>query len=366
MSELPPAPMPAGWYPDMSDSGLSRWWDGTGWTPATRPASVPPAPAVEIPAETKAQKNAVGITKRYLDFSSDSRPELIESLEFSGCTAADAEYAFDTLKADWNEQAAKRAKGFLEVKPFSRSGLIGILESHGFTTEQATYGVNAAFLAVETPAETPAETDAQKNAVALTKVYLTSSMGFSRPKFIEMLALSGITDADAEYAVDTMKVDWNEQAAKLAKVYFESELLSLSRFGLITQLESERFTTEQATYGVNETFLAAGTSDAPNVPPANYGVNEALPATKANEKSAAPIRRGVGKSPSPNSQMICPHCHAQGQVSTSTVKRKQGISGGKATGAVLTLGWSLLATGLSRKVESTQAKCGNCGAVWNF
>ena len=344
MSELPPAPMPAGWYPDMSDSGLSRWWDGTGWTPSTRPASVPPAPAVaETPAETDAQKNAVRHAEICL-IGGYSRSGLIKMLGRSGFTAVDAEYAVDTLKVDWNEQASKAAKQFLEVKPFSRSGLIEMLEYGGFTTEQATYGVNAAFLA----AETPAGTEAQKNAVRFAEISLTG--GHSRSGLIKMLGLSGFTAADAEYAFDTLKVDWNEQASKAAKAHLGVK--PFSRSGLIEMLEYVGFTTEQATYGVNETPLAAM-------------AKEEL-AAKATEKLAAPNRRDVGKLPSPNSQMICPHCHAQGQVSTSTIKRKQGISGAKATGAVLTLGWSLLATGLSQKVKGTQAKCWSCGAVWDF
>ena len=67
-----------------------------------------------------------------------------------------------------------------------------------------------------------------------------------------------------------------------------------------------------------------------------------------------------------DSGMICPHCQTRGAVSTKVVKRKKGISGAKATGAVLTLGWSLLATGLSRKEEETEAHCSACGATWHY
>lgn len=67
-----------------------------------------------------------------------------------------------------------------------------------------------------------------------------------------------------------------------------------------------------------------------------------------------------------NSQMICPHCQTKGSVITQKTKVKRGISGGKATGALLTGGASLLATGLSRKQKATQARCVNCGAEWLF
>jgi hypothetical protein len=65
-------------------------------------------------------------------------------------------------------------------------------------------------------------------------------------------------------------------------------------------------------------------------------------------------------------QMICPHCQNRGKVRTMPVEKKRGISGGKATAAVLTGGISVLATGLSRKEALTQAHCDNCNSTWAF
>jgi hypothetical protein len=67
-----------------------------------------------------------------------------------------------------------------------------------------------------------------------------------------------------------------------------------------------------------------------------------------------------------NQQIICPHCQYRGKVRTKSVKRKTGISGSKATAAMWTMGWSTLATGLSRKVALTQAHCENCNSTWSF
>lgn len=67
-----------------------------------------------------------------------------------------------------------------------------------------------------------------------------------------------------------------------------------------------------------------------------------------------------------NPQIICPHCGVKGQVRTKLTKQKKGISGGKAAGAIMTAGLSMLATGLARKEQVTQAKCENCGSIWFF
>jgi uncharacterized paraquat-inducible protein A len=67
-----------------------------------------------------------------------------------------------------------------------------------------------------------------------------------------------------------------------------------------------------------------------------------------------------------NSAMICPHCQTKGKVRTKQIIQKKGVSGGKATAAVLTGGLSLLATGLSRKEKLMQAHCDNCENTWLF
>lgn len=63
--------------------------------------------------------------------------------------------------------------------------------------------------------------------------------------------------------------------------------------------------------------------------------------------------------------VVCPHCQQAGRVTAKRVKVKAGVSGGKATGAVLTGGLSLFATGLSRKQQVTEMRCGNCGVTWH-
>jgi hypothetical protein len=67
-----------------------------------------------------------------------------------------------------------------------------------------------------------------------------------------------------------------------------------------------------------------------------------------------------------NIPMICPHCHTKASVRTKPITQKKGVSGGKATAAVVTGGLSILAVGLSRKETFTQAHCDNCNSTWLF
>lgn len=105
---------------------------------------------------------------------------------------------------------------------------------------------------------TPAMTASQEQAISSAESYL-SFTAFSRKGLIRQLssdAGEGFSVADATYAVDHIKVNWNEQAAKKAKEYLQMQ--SFSRKGLIRQLESsagEGFTHAQAVYGVNKAGL---------------------------------------------------------------------------------------------------------------
>ncbi len=99
-------------------------------------------------------------------------------------------------------------------------------------------------------------TGPQRNALRSAKQYLSIS-GFSRSGLIQQLssdAGDGYRVTDATVAVDSLNVDWNEQAVRSAKQY-----LSISGFsckGLIEQLSSnagDGYTVSQATYGARQT-----------------------------------------------------------------------------------------------------------------
>ncbi|MGY1714866.1 Ltp family lipoprotein [Geodermatophilus sp. SYSU D01106] len=89
----------------------------------------------------------------------------------------------------------------------------------------------------------------QRNAQGSASDYLAFT-SFSRSGLIEQLEFEGYSTADATWAVDSLGVDWNDQAAQSAREYLE--FTSFSRSGLVQQLEFEGFTAEQAEYGVSQ------------------------------------------------------------------------------------------------------------------
>lgn len=91
----------------------------------------------------------------------------------------------------------------------------------------------------------------QQNAIGSAEQYLEIS-AFSRSGLIDQLEYEGYSTEDATFAVDSLNVDWNEQAAKSARQYLE--ISSFSRSGLIDQLVYEGFTYAQAEYGVNAAY----------------------------------------------------------------------------------------------------------------
>ena len=95
----------------------------------------------------------------------------------------------------------------------------------------------------------------QANAARSAQQYLNMT-GFSRRGLIEQLSAdagNGYNVADATAAVDSLTVDWNEQAVRSAKQYLGMTGFSCS--GLIEQLSSDagsKYTKAQARYGAEQ------------------------------------------------------------------------------------------------------------------
>ena len=64
---------------------------------------------------------------------------LVKQLAFDKFTPEESAYGADNCSADWNEQAVRAAKSYLDAMSFSKEDLIRQLEFSGFTNEQAVY-----------------------------------------------------------------------------------------------------------------------------------------------------------------------------------------------------------------------------------
>ena len=161
------------------------------------PASTPAA--VSNQSMTTAQQQAVDAAQNYLalgqGFSYKGLLQQLTSSSGSGFANSDAEFAINYLNPNWDQQAVEAAKGYLALgQGFSYEGLLQQLTSSsgsGFTQAQAEYAIN--YL----------NPDWDQQAVEAAQGYLKLG-GFSRDSLIQQLTSSsgsGFTQAQAEYAV---------------------------------------------------------------------------------------------------------------------------------------------------------------------
>lgn len=136
--------------------------------------------------------------------------------------------------------AIRKAATYLQLMPFSRTGLIKQLEYEGFETADATFGVDNLGANWIIQAEHKADQ------------YL-KLMAYSRSGLIQQLEYEGFTSAEAEAGIDNVGADWLVQAELKATQYLK--LMAYSKSGLIQQLEYEGFTKEEAEHGVLSTGL---------------------------------------------------------------------------------------------------------------
>src|SRR3990167_7535689 len=89
----------------------------TAHTPAKTETKTTPAPTptpTPISNVTVSQKNAVAKAKSYLGYTAFSHDGLVAQLEYEQFSHADAVYGADNSGGNWNEQAAKKAKSYMD------------------------------------------------------------------------------------------------------------------------------------------------------------------------------------------------------------------------------------------------------------
>jgi hypothetical protein len=116
----------------------------------------------------------------------------------------------------------------------------------------------AASSAPSTPAApaSPSMTGAQQQAVSAANGYLSEGQGFSKQGLLQQLTSSagdGFSKSDAEFAINYLHPNWDQQAADAANGYL-SEGQGFSQASLTQQLTSsagDGFTQAQAEYAIN-------------------------------------------------------------------------------------------------------------------
>ena len=149
------------------------------------------------------------------------------------------------------QQAVDAAEGYLsDGQGFSEQGLLGQLTSSygsGFSESDAEFAIN--YL----------NPDWDQQAVHAAQGYLNGGQGFSDQGLLQQLtssAGSGFTEAQAEYAISSLHPDWDAQAVDAAKGYMQ--MGGFSRSSLIQQLTSSYgsgFTEAQAEYAASQVGL---------------------------------------------------------------------------------------------------------------
>lgn len=97
--------------------------------------------------------------------------------------------------------------------------------------------------------EEPELSSGQENALRSAEQYL-NTMPFSKSGLVEQLEYEGYSTGDAQFAVNQLDVNWNDQAVRSAEQYLET--MPFSEPGLIEQLEYEGYSASQARHGARQ------------------------------------------------------------------------------------------------------------------
>lgn len=110
-------------------------------TPAAEATTEPPANPVD--SLTPNQKAAFEKAQSYLDLKAFSKAGLVDQLVFENFAPEDAQPAVDILDVDWNNEAARSAAAYMALTSFSYQSLVDQLVFEKFTPEEAAFGASS-------------------------------------------------------------------------------------------------------------------------------------------------------------------------------------------------------------------------------
>ena len=135
------------------------------------------------------------------------------------------------------EEAIQKAKRVLSRRPTSKVYLVKVLTSAGVTQEDANFAVEHC------------GANWKEQAVLSAKNYLLT-MAYSKSRLISQLTFEGFTKEEANYGADNCDADWRKEAVRSAKSYASDINFNYSKQGLIKHLVFDGFSNDDASYAV--------------------------------------------------------------------------------------------------------------------
>lgn len=280
MSNNAPSPAP-GWYPAAHANGEQRYWDGaqwTDWTPESAAAAQQAATVGDIssaapasvdtlvaPAEPPARKKGlrwwawvlIGLGALIIlmiiigSVNGGGRGSVNDDPDTQPAASQEAEDEPEDTKVDTpsvvglsvaEARAALEGAGMVvKITDGTGDDWIVISQTISVPTDPGTE------IMIVAEAPKPVYTLAQQNAIGTAQDYLDFS-GFSRTGLISQLEYEGFSAEDATFGADNAGADWNAEAAEAAADYLEYS--SFSRQGLYDQLAYEGFTDAEIQYAL--------------------------------------------------------------------------------------------------------------------
>ena len=133
--------------------------------------------------------------------------------------------------------ARQNARNYHDSSWLSRVAMIDLIVADGFSIADAIHGVDSLRL------------DWSEEAVGMADMAIAADW-FSRQGLVDHLVFQGFTENEASYAADAIGVDWRKEAAGQALDYLEYAFYTYEE--LVDQLVYDGFTPEEAEYGASE------------------------------------------------------------------------------------------------------------------
>ena len=192
--------------------------------------------------DSKGKMDAIIYIVGNIENSYYSYISLLDDLKKEGFSEEISISAIESCEIDWNNEAVKCAKVYLEYNEYSYKSLKNELLFEKFTEEQAKYGVD----------NCNANWDEQ--ALKYANEMLDGVDEYTPNDLIDELESEDFEEKNIKYALKNCKINWDEQAVKTARNYRNENIYSNEDILLFLK-EDDGYTTKQAQYGIKNSKI---------------------------------------------------------------------------------------------------------------